>query len=148
MNNKFMPGKIKYVKGSALNPYTSDNRLILLFSDTNGDFDSDEFAKNINKRWAKVSAEYKNWNRSQNKFTLGKHLIVQVQSDTNVTCMLVKEQGELNTKSLITCLKDLAQISKLNKYNIHIEKTEDWDVIEPIVTEQLVNAGLLIFIYE
>lgn len=152
MENKqqknFLPGTFKTIKGCASIPNSGDNRIILCFTDLNGELETD-FAKILTKRWLKFKNSFRNWYRGQTNFKLGNILPIAVQTDTDIICLLVLNNGELDLTALNSALLASKQFAITDKKNFHINKVENsWSEIEKMLKENFINFGLNISVYE
>ena len=148
MEKKFLLGHIKTMKGSAEIPNSADNRVILLFTDTNGEI-VDPLGKKLIKRWEKVKTEFRGWYRSQVDFKLGKTLPITVQTDTTILCLLVLKDNVMDLSALKDAMISAGRWTAGNKYNVHVNKIDsNWSEIESMLTEYFVKSGVNVTIYD
>lgn len=144
----FLPGIYKTIKGSAETPHSADLRIILLFTDINGNLESD-FAKKLSKRWQKITSEFRGWYRGQTNFKLGKTLNIAVQTDTEISCLLVLNEGVLNLEALKNAMIEVSKYAVADKKNIHINKSDtEWPAIENILKEHFIKSSVNVSVYE
>lgn len=148
MEKKFLLGRIKIVKGSAEIPLSADLRVILLFTDFNGNIE-DDLGKKLIKRWQKVLVDFRIWWRGQLDFKMGKILPITLQTDTIVLCLLVLQDGILNIDALKTAMISAGKFVSSNKFNAHVNKIDsNWEQIESMLNEYFVKAGVNVTVYE
>jgi len=143
----FSHGKLKYVKGTASEPKSGDNRVIINIVDKSGEWD-EELSKKISAKWPKVKESYRGWFRGQTKFNMGEIQTVQTQSDTLIINCLAKQNGKVDLTALTKCLTTLGKEIELTRSNLHMDKlTEDWNKIEEIITKAILSKGLALNVY-
>ena len=148
-NKNFLPGTIKTIRGACASiPHSADNRIIINFTDINGTLESD-FNKKLVKRWIKVNNDFRGWYRGQTNFKLGKILSISVQTDTEVMCMLVLNDGQLDLDALKDAMISAGRYALADKKNIHINKSDvECPTIEKMLNEYFVKSGVNVSIYE
>lgn len=143
----FTNGKLKYLVGTAAEPKSGDNRVILNIVDKSGEVEETLFKK-IETKWPKVKESYRGWFRGQVKFTLGETQTVQIQSDTVIINCLAKENNKVDLAALSKCLTSVGREIELTRSNIHMDKlAEDWDKVEEIITKTILSKGLSLNVY-
>jgi hypothetical protein len=147
--NTFFLGLLRYIKGTAAVPHSSDNRMILNLLDMDGEW-SDPFSTDLAKRWPKAKEQFRAWFRSKNKFALGEYQIVQVQSDTSIVNLLVKSNNTLDLVALDNALVKLGKELSLSKSNVHISKIagDNWPQIESLLKTALLKKAVNVTVYE
>ena len=168
MNKNFLLGKIKYVEGDAARPRTSDYRIIVLFNNNKGEYDTENYHKRVDAIYNKGTvggyspkSEYRRWYRGQHGFKLGATHVTAVQSDTEIAHLVVKKAEvtensngskdvveELDLDATETALKELGRHCVINKLNAHFDKCSFWDYIEPLVEKHLLQQGVNVTVYE
>lgn len=145
----FLLGNIKHIKNACSSiPHSSDNCIILCFTDINGNLETD-LAKKLSKRWKKFSEQFRGWYRNQIDFKLGKILKIAVQSDTEIVAMLVLNEGILDLEALKDAMILTGRYAVADKKNIHINKNEEhWDKIEKMLNEYFIKSGINVSVYE
>lgn len=152
--NPFTIGRIKNVKGDFSRPVSSDNRTIVLFVPTTGEFDYIKGNSTVDKVYPKAKELYRQWWRSQRDFKPGNIKLNQVRSDTElahlITC--VEENGEVGftEEALTKTIETLGKKNAVSKKSVHINKcgTEDeWNVIMNLLEKFVARRGVNIFIY-
>lgn len=147
-NKNFLPGLLKIVKGSCAIPHTSDNCIIVCFTDINGTLETD-LNKKLTKRWNKFSESFRGWYRGQTDFKLGNILKIPVQSDIEIIPMLVLNEGILDLQALKDSMILAGRYAVADKKNIHINKSEEhWDVINSMLQEYFIKSGVNVNVYE
>ena|SRR5260221_8547920 len=143
----FSHGKLKYVKGTASEPKSGDNRVIINIVDKSGEWD-EELSKKISTKWPKVKEAYRGWFRGQAKFNMGEIQTIQTQSDTLVINCLAKQDGKVDLTALTKCLTSVGKDVELTRANLHMDQlTEDWDKVQEIITKAILAKGLALNIY-
>jgi hypothetical protein len=151
MYNNFLLGTFRKIAGDASVPKTSDNRIIALLVNNEGEFLLRKVNQNVFKIYPKSKDHYRSWFRTQVKFGLGDISNAQVQSDTEISyllCATVKEgKEELSVDALKKALDKLGKYAAENKKNVHLNKCENWDQVEPMVIDLLVKRGVHVTVY-
>lgn len=146
--NKFLIGTLKNVTGSASRPVAYDNRVIAMFVSTDGIFETIPENKDIEKVYPKARESYRGWWRSQAQFRLGDIFTgTIVGSDTELAHLLVLDKNEMKADILKTAIDKLGKYCATDKRNLHINKTENWDVVLPLLEEFCVKRGVNVFVY-
>jgi hypothetical protein len=154
--NPFTIGRIKYVKGNAARPMATDNRTIVLFVASDGNFEAVEGNTAIAKVYPKAKDLYRAWWRAQTKFKPGEFQATQISSDTELAHLIAwktEESGEsgFDDEALRGSLDKLGKHTALNRTNVHINKCgseEEWAVIAKLVEELIAKRAVNVFIYE
>jgi hypothetical protein len=154
-NNPFTIGRTKYVKGNAARPISTDNRTIVLFVSTTGDFEKVEGNTAVAKVYPKAKDLYRSWWRSQLKFKPGEFQVNTVQSDTELAHLIayVEIDGETGFEeaALKGSIDKLGKHASLNRTNVHVNKCgteEEWEVIAKLLEELVAKRAVNVFIYE
>jgi hypothetical protein len=155
MNNPFLLGKIKFVKGNAALPVAADYRVILILCPDNGNFEIVPRNERISKSYQKAKDAYRSWWRGQLNFKLGKTNITSILSDTELAhaVVCVEKDGELffDKKALEQAFEELARYCSTNKRNVHLNKAgndSEWAAINEIITNTLLKKGVNVWVYE
>lgn len=146
-NKTFLLGNLKYAKGDASIPLSADNRVILSFVDLTGNIE-DPLALKLVKRWAKFKDEFRMWYRGQTGFKLGSTLPITVQTDTTILALLVLNDKVMDYTALKDAMIYAGKYCVSNKFNVHLNKAFDWNIIEPILMEHFVKKGINVTVYE
>lgn len=149
MENKFLTGKVKEVVGFNNRPHCSDNRTVIQFVSTDGEYESIENNDKISKIWVKAKEEYRGWWRNQAGFKLGEIKTIQVQSDTEIISAVAFDP-KLNLEAVKSCLDKIGKQCQVSKNNIHINKfgnKKQWKQIQDCIDTNLVAKGLTVYIY-
>jgi O-acetyl-ADP-ribose deacetylase (regulator of RNase III) len=160
---------ITYLKGDATKPQIEGVKFITHIVNTIGAW-GNGFVMSISRRWEKPREMYREWhkNRDVNDFALGNVQFVQVEDDTYVANMIAqhdiwrKPEPDAETdpippiryEALRECLKKVCILAQ--KYNASIHGGRfgaglaggSWDIIEQIISEELIDRGIKVFIYD
>ena len=121
--NKFqVTGKIKYCKGSILQPENSGLRFILSINNTLGKVDNNPLYSIFDKKWKRVKEDAKGWYANKTgAYKLGAINITAVQSDTWVIHMLCENnESKIDMDGLKECFKKVVDSAKYEKASIHV----------------------------
>lgn len=154
--NPFTIGRIKEnVKGNAARPVATDNRTVVLFVPTTGEFEHVKSNTSIEKVYPKAKELYRGWWRSQRDFKPGGFQVNQVLSDTEIAhciaCIEVDGETGFEEEALRSSLDKLGRHASLNRTNVHINKCgspEEWDVIKKLIEELVARRGVNVFLYD
>lgn len=140
-------GRLKEFSGDPAYPEAGGNRYIVIpVSDKKENTPTNKTFK----RWATADVGYKSWfNQSFNNMQrfVGQIKCVQVQSDTVVANALCRVGDDIDYTAVEKCFAALGVEVKNNSGNVHIAKFGDWDKVEPIIKEQLLNRGINVNVY-
>ncbi len=143
----FSHGKLKYIKGTASEPKSGDNRVIINIVDKSGEWEED-LSKKLSTKWPKVKETYRGWFRGQVKFNLGEIQTIQTQSDTVIINCLAKTDNIVDLVALSKCLNSIGKEVELTRSNLHMDKIDnDWDKIIEIITKTILAKGLSLNVY-
>lgn len=153
--SSFTIGRIKNVKGNAARPMATDNRTVVLFVPTTGEFEFIEGNTTIEKVFPKARTLYRGWWRSQRDFKPGSFQVQQVLSDTEIAhciaCVEVDGETGFEEEALKASIDKLGRHASLNRTNVHINKCgteEEWDVIQKLLEQFVAKRGVNIYLYE
>jgi hypothetical protein len=151
MYSNYLLGTIKTIKGDASLPKSSDNRIIALIVNNQGEFDLRTVNTNVNKIYPKSKETYRTWYRNQVKFGSGDIYTVQVRSDTEIAFLLAAKLNDgvevLDLDAVKKSLDKLGKYASEQRKNVHLNKCEEWDKVEPLVMELLVKRGVQVVVY-
>jgi hypothetical protein len=143
-------GELRSKTGSATQPEAGGHRIVLNFCDASGnDWADDTPEKIIGKRWDKVALEYRRWYRSQHYFRIGELKEVNVQSDTCIVNMLVKdENGQINTEAVEKCIDKVGEMAVNYGSSVHVQKGDNnWDKVASALIEKVIKRGKMVTVY-
>lgn len=161
----FNLGLLRIVEGDATLPRGGGHRMIIHCCNDEGKWGRG-FVLALSKRWAKPEQEYRIWYRSQgegrNKFKLGEIQIVDIQSELAVVNMIGQhgcypdENGTppVRYDALKSCLEKVAKEAKDRSSSIHCPRLGaglaggDWNKIEELIKETLINKGINVTVYD
>lgn len=149
--NKFLLGNSKTIEGSAVNPVTSDNRVIIIPVRIDGEWDKIEFCTQLGKKWSKTRDEYRMWFRGQHGFRMGEVKTVQIQSDTSVSYMVVIDnKGKVDKEAFAKAIKKVSEHCYYNKLNVHMQKIKGMALknVESTFSESFSKFGINSVIYK
>lgn len=157
---------IKYMTGDATRPMGEGRKMIIHVVNDVGAWGAG-FVLALSKRWDLPEKEYKTWHKNKccidgETFELGNIQFIQVDRDIGVVNMLA--QHEIVSRSttddiplqydkLKVCLKKVADLCKKYKCSVHAPKIGarlaggDWQVIEKMIIDELVDQGVDVTIY-
>lgn len=155
-----MAGSLTYVRGDATQPAGAGTKMICHVVNDEGGWGAG-FVVAISRRWRLPEASYRAFSRAPN-FCLGMVQPVQVEYRLWVLNMVAQHgywNGDPSTPAvsydaLRTCLRKSGQFALKHQATVHCPKFGaglaggDWQVIEQIIKEELVSAGLDVTVYE
>lgn len=157
---------IHYLKGDATDPQGSGKKIIAHVCNDVGAWGAG-FVLAISKKWKKPEISYKElYKHNHDDCSLGNIMFVPVEDDI-VVANMIGQRGifshfdpdtETSTppiryNALEVCLKALADEALKTKASIHLPKIGaglaggDWNIIEKLIIEQLVNKGIETYVY-
>lgn len=162
---------LKYIKGDATEPQGEGVKLVIHIVNDIGRFGSG-FAKAIKDRYPIVRNKYIEWFRNQHNFVLGQNQFVKV-TDELWFCNMIAQHGiigkhnptPIRYDALRKCLQEVCLFCKrmntednatlpITKWSVFGPRFGsklaggDWQKIEKIISEELINNGIDITIYE
>ena len=160
-----LKGMLRYVEGDATLPSGGGHRMIIHCCNTEGAWGAG-FVVALSKRWKKPENEYRLWYRSQgegrNKFKLGEIQVVDIQSDLAVVNMIGQKgcyqdkdgNPPIRYDAIKSCLEKVAKEAKDRGSSVHAPRFGaglaggDWNKIEALLTECLINKGINVTVYD
>jgi len=160
---KKVPGKLKTLQSSFLNPEYGDVKIIpVIVKKSMKQSDSNTVYKALVRRWAPIDARFKEWYYTQRSFGPGSTLEIQAQSDIIVFAMLLEDEddsiltlpapkyrtNEVLPKTVLEkALKVLAATALYNKASVHISGDllgfpEFQEQLETLVVGEGVNVNV------
>ena len=148
--NRFIQkGKFKTVQGSFIQPEYAGLRLILNLIPISGKTDS-EIYNTFDKKWKKIREEVKGWYTSRVNWKLGEIRDIPVQTDTwVVNCLCRNEDNSINEDALLSCIKKVVAMAKMEKASIHLTKDflDEHQDLHSLLEKHFVNEGINVSIY-
>ncbi len=145
-----IPGRLKYMVGSAVVPEAGGLRFILNTVNEAGEY-SGEFAKELAKRWPAVQKMYRQWYiASFGKLQLGKNQSVTVQSDTIVINMVVDVEGKVDFDALEKSLAEIASKAAFEGATVHLPvlgTKKNKKKLDELLTKTLIKQGVNTTVY-
>lgn len=140
--------------GDAVYPTGSENKIIAHICNNVGAWGGG-FTKPLTRRWVQPKFNY----RQLKKRELGSVQFISVELDITVANMIGQvfhhRQGPpIRYDAVRKALKTVAQEALRNEASIHMPRIGcglaggKWSEIEPIVYEELVNAGVHVYVYD
>ena len=155
-------GILRYTRGNATNPIGEGFRYILQVCNDIGGYGAG-FSGALSRRWPMVESSYRKWWSSLNgELKLGAIQVIQVQSDIAVINMIGQHGIGLDKNgvppirydALENCLNNAGIIISDEKGSAHMPRIGcglaggNWDLIEPLVIEQLSKRGINVTVYD
>lgn len=155
---------LNYVNGDATRPAGKGKKLVVHVCNDLGLWGRG-FVLAISRRWSAPEESYRRWHGSRDgSFGLGRIQVVQVEDDLYVVNMVAQsgiagrrggpEVGPpIQYADLKVCLTSVANLAKTLGASVHMPRIGaglgggDWSVVEKIITECLVNAGVSTTVY-
>lgn len=151
--------KIKIEFGDATKPRGDGVKVIAQVVNTSGGLGLG-FGKSLSKNFPIVKSSLQEWHGDKNRFQLGSSQVVKISEDLYVFQMLAQKglfekNGEipLRYSHLRTCLISLYDTCLTLKASVHMpmigagQAKGDWDVIQGIIFDELVNKNINVNIY-
>lgn len=153
--------KINYLKGDATNPQTEGNKIITHICNDIGGWGKG-FVMAISKRWKQPEAEYREWFKSGESFSLGEIQIIKVEEETWVCNMIGQHRTITSSKGISPiryeavekCLEKLALEALQLNAEIHMPRIGcglaggKWEEIEPIIVKTLLRHDVSVYVYD
>lgn len=144
-------GKLKNSEGTVINPEAGGLKIILSFSNLNGNSDGPLFDV-LGKKWKQVSKENRMWYINKTgSYKLGAVLSTAVQSDVWVVHMLCqKKDMSVDESALEQCIKQLLILAKSNKASFHVSSIllDIHPKLKDLITDLILDEGFDITIYK
>lgn len=151
--------KINLEFGDATKPRGDGNKIIAQVVNTSGALGLG-FGKSLAKNFPEVKTSLNTWKEKKDKFQLGETQLLHVKTDTYVLQMLAQKglferNGEIPLKysSLRKCLIDLRDACIHLNAKVHMpmigagQAKGDWNVIQGMIHDELINKGIDVNIY-
>ena len=151
-------GSLTYVRGDATQPAGGGPKVIPHIVNNVPAWGAG-FVMALSARWPKTETAYRKWALNES-FKLGMVQPVKVENDLWVLNMLAqagignRNGPPIRYDALRVCLGKVAQFAKKKGATVHAPKFGsalaggDWNVIEQIIQEELVDKGLSVTVYE
>lgn len=151
MKKFLVPGKVKVIKGSIVNPENSGLCFVLNLASLNGSTDS-EMYKVFNKKWVKVKQEVRGWyNTRTGAYKLGALHNLAVQSNVWVLSLLCQDDKlNVDLSALRKSLKEVCRLAKYEKATLHVSDVLIKMIPEltNLVDKEVVEQGVSVYYYQ
>lgn len=150
----------QYVIGDATRPEGKGSKMILHICNDIGGWGRG-FVVALSARWKKPEQEYLSWAARGENFALGQVQFVPVEEEITVVNMVAQHdvvaQGgvpPIRYQALQQCLESVAAQAKKENASIHMPRIGsglaggDWEKIERLVKQTLVDQGLSVTVYD
>lgn len=165
--------EINYINGDATYPIGEGNKIIVHICNDVGGWGAG-FVVALSKKWDKPEKRYREWyhlnvnidnSYESNKFELGNIQEVAVEKDIKVINMIAQHQcwwsidehgnkiPPIRYEALRKCLEKVYEIAKRDNASVHMPRIGsglaggDWEIIEDIINETLVNKNITTIVY-
>lgn len=153
---------ITYVIGDATKPQGDGPKILCHICNDDGGWGKG-FVIAISKRWKQPEAMYRQWfrGRNENGFALGAVQFIQVEGDLWIANMIgqhkrgiTKAGPPIRYDAVATCLDHVAAKALELGASLHMPRIGcglaggEWSVIEKLLSEHCVRAGLSITVYD
>lgn len=153
---------LTHLQGDATKPISAGNKIIVHCCNDLGGWGAG-FVLALSRRWPEPERQYRWWAEASGvlpEFQLGEVQFVQVERDT-IVANLIGQHGcgysggkpPIRYEAIREGLRKVAQSAKSNNATVHMPKMGaglaggDWQIIEAIVRETLVDAGIPVVVY-
>ena len=152
---------INYLIGDATNPQTSGNKIIVHICNDIGGWGKG-FVMAISKRWTEPEKKYREWYKSQDKFSLGQIQFIQVENDLWIANLIGQHKTNKDEKgnppiryeAVLTGLEKVGQYAEEINATVHMPRIGcglaggTWDRIEPLLKTSLTTNGIEVYVYD
>lgn len=151
-----MNNEIKYIYGDATEPVGEGNRMIAHICNDIGAWGAG-FVLAISKKWKEPEEHYRKYCKKR----LGSIDALKVEDSLYVVNMIAQSgiRSSTNTcpisyRHLRTCLENLFYYALGTCSSVHMPMIGtglaggDWNIIEPIIQEELVSKGIQVYVYK
>ena len=154
--------EISYLVGDATAPEAPGPKIIVHVCNDIGTWDKG-FVMALSKRWPDPESQYKAWyrERKSNDFELGAVQFVQVEDDLWVANMIgqhglkrTKEGPPIRYNAVKKCLAKVVKKAVEIEASVHMPRIGcglaggKWEKIEPIITRQLCEKDIAVYVYD
>jgi O-acetyl-ADP-ribose deacetylase (regulator of RNase III) len=153
---------IRYIQGDATRPQGAGEKIIAHICNDLGGWGKG-FVVAISRRWPGPESAYRAWHRdrARNDFALGAIQIVPVEPYVRVANMVAQRGMKTGSngppvryEAVRACLRKLAAEARRSGASVHMPRIGcglaggKWELIEPIVAEELIAAGVAVSVYD
>lgn len=153
---------MKYIKGDATRPQGKGNKIIAHICNDKGKWGKG-FVLAISKRWDYPEASYRRWHRErpQSGFKLGEVQLITCEPYIWVANMVGQSGVGTGSKgppvryeAVRECLKKVAGMAKEHDASVHMPRIGaglgggKWELIEPIILEELKDIDITIYDFD
>lgn len=153
--------EILYKQGDATNPTASGNKIVVHICNDVGGWGKG-FVMALSAKWKTPETSYRNWYKTKQDFALGEVQFVQVEEMLWVANIIgqrdIKSDKEGNPPVRYDAISSgLAKVTTFaldNNASIHMPRIGcglaggKWELMEPIITQQLIDKGLTVTVYD
>jgi hypothetical protein len=119
------------------------------------------FGRAMAKNWPESARALRKWKEDHATFRLGMSKLTNLTADISVFQMLAQKGVTPNERSiglkyaaLRQCLSELRKVASDQRASVHIPRIGagqaggEWSIIEGIITEELINRGIIVSVYD
>ncbi|MDR1461247.1 MAG: macro domain-containing protein [Campylobacteraceae bacterium] len=151
---------MRIIKGDATNPIGDGDKIIAHICNDVGGWGKG-FVLSISKRWTKPEESYREWFNSKENFSLGEVQFVYVEQEITIANMIAQRDIKhlngvppIRYDALEKCLIKVADFALQNSSSVHMPRIGcglaggEWDRVEFIIRQTLLNVGVKVFVYD
>lgn len=152
---------INYVKGDATHPQGDGNKIIVHICNDIGGWGAG-FVLALSRRWKLPEEKYHEWFKSSQDFELGQIQLVQVEDDIWIANLIGQrdvspdKEGRppIRYKAVYKGMEKLSKKAKNLNASVHMPRIGcglaggRWNKIQPIITENLIDQGIAVTVYD
>lgn len=153
--------KVNYVIGDATNPQVEGNKIIVHICNDIGGWGKG-FVMAISKRWKKPEQQYREWFKSNDKFSLGQVQFVEVEEGFWVANLIGQhkinkdENGNapIRYDAILLGLETVGEFANEKGATIHMPRIGcglaggTWDKVEPLIIKSLIEKDIEAYVYD
>jgi len=160
----FEKGLLSFVKGDATRPIGAGNKIVVHICNNQGAWGAG-FVLAVSRRWRQPESQYMIWKEKGTfdfeKFQLGSVQFINVEKDIVVANMIGQEGvgfksgvPPIRYEAVRKCLKRVNNYAFSSRASVHMPRIScglsggDWQSVEPIIKEELINNGINVTVYD